>query len=117
MNIDPKVLFWLGLIVSVALAIANGTIAFKGAVPDSIIPYLTTWCAIVGNIGTIVMTAIAGSNMTKSSRLAAVEQVPLADRAQHIVDDKDVQTLVLKNQGLADSIPSTRVIGPDQVKK
>lgn len=71
MTIDPKVSFWLGLVVSVALAIANGTILLKGAVPAGDIPYIVSWCSIIGNIGTLVMTAFAGANMTTSGRIAA----------------------------------------------
>ena len=112
MNIDPKVSFYLGLTVSIALAIANGTIAFKGAVPDAVIPMLVSWCSIVGNIGTIVMTAIAGSNMTRSGRLAIVQQVPLPDRAADVASSPQVKAVVLKDQALAESVPSTKVIGP-----
>lgn len=112
MNIDPKISFYLGLTVSIALALANGTVLLKGALPDTAIPYVISWASIIGNIGTIIMTAIAGGNMTRAGRLASFETLPIQDRAPNLAADPQVVSVVLKDQALATSMPSTKVIGP-----
>lgn len=71
LNIDPKVAFYLGLVLCIAQIIGNGGDTFlAGAIPAVAVPFVVKWCLIVSAIGTAVMTYIAGSNMTTSGRIA-----------------------------------------------
>jgi hypothetical protein len=70
LNIDPKVAFYLGLVLCVTQIIGNGGETFlSGAIPAIAVPFVIKWCLIVSAVGTAVMTYIAGGNMTTGGRI------------------------------------------------
>lgn len=75
-NIDPKVAFYLGLVLCIAQIIGNGGDTFlAGAIPAVAVPFVVKWCLIVSALGTAIMTYIAGANMTTSGRIATASKV------------------------------------------
>jgi hypothetical protein len=75
-NIDPKVAFYLGLVLCIAQIVGNGGNTFlAGAIPAVAVPFVVKWCLIVSALGTAIMTYIAGSNMTQSGRIANASAV------------------------------------------
>lgn len=116
-NLDPKVAFWLGLVLCVSQVIATGGVTLlHNALPEGIIPYVVQWCMIANTVGTPVMTYIAGTNMTQAGRLANVQGVPANVRAEDLVNDNTVAHVAFKDQATADSIASIKVIGPAELK-
>jgi len=112
-HIDPKVAFYIGLVIFVAGIIGNvGTSFFAGALPADIIPPVVKWCAIIATLGNGVLTYIAGQNMTNAGRLANVQPVPLAQKMDSLADNnKDVKSIVT-TQALAEATNSDKVVGP-----
>lgn len=59
-GIDPKYVFWLGVIVTIETAIGQGAVKLTNLVPETMIPSITGWCTLLAFIGNVVMTALAG---------------------------------------------------------
>ena len=97
-HIDPTIRFWLGIIFSVAAAVAGGSLALKGAFPDAWLPYISAWCAIVGFVGNITLTALNAAAGTTSSR------------ALSAAADPNVKEVVMFDKTAANAIPSTKVV-------
>lgn len=114
LNIDPKVMFYLGLVLCIAQIIGNGGETFlAGAIPAVAVPFVVKWCLIVSAVGTAIMTYAAGGNMTQSGRIQNVKSVPFPVRAESFANNANVQSVVLKSQATADSITSDKVVGPN----
>lgn len=74
-NIDPSVRFWIGFIVTVAIAVSNGTLILSNAVPTDAIPIVTAWCGIFATLGSAFLTALNGMASSTSSRIASAAAV------------------------------------------
>jgi hypothetical protein len=59
-GIDPKWVFWLGILVTIETAIGQGTVKLTSLVADQWIPAITGWCTLLSFIGNVVMTGLAG---------------------------------------------------------
>ena len=59
-GIDPKWVFYLGLIVTIETAIAQGTISLTNMIPELAIPYVVAWNKALAFVGTAVMTGLSG---------------------------------------------------------
>lgn len=59
-GIDPKWVFYLGIIVTIESAIGQGAVKLTNVVPDSWAPFIIGWCTLLAFIGNVVMTALAG---------------------------------------------------------
>lgn len=59
-GIDPKYVFWLGVIVTIETAIGQGAVKLTNLVPETMIPSITGWCTLLAFIGNVIMTALAG---------------------------------------------------------
>ena len=70
-NIDPLARFWIGIIITIAIGVSQGTLVLTNAVPAGWIPYVTTWCGIIAFIGSSVLTALNGAATTTSSRISS----------------------------------------------
>jgi hypothetical protein len=46
MQFDPKVSFWLGVVVTALIGIGGGTVSLTHAVPPDWIPTVVAWCNI-----------------------------------------------------------------------
>lgn len=111
-NIDPKISFWIGLVIFLTgLIAAAGTGFFSGALPEWIIPPLVKWCLIISVLGNGVMTYIAGTNMTNAGRLANVQQVPMKDKLDDFASNnpKDIKAIVT-TEALAATTKSQNVV-------
>lgn len=59
-GIDPKWVFYLGILVTIESAIGQGAVKLTNVVPDAWSPYVVGWCSLLAFIGNVVMTALAG---------------------------------------------------------
>lgn len=59
-GIDPKWVFYLGLIVTIETAIAQGTISLTNMIPEYAIAYVVAWNKALSFVGTAVMTGLSG---------------------------------------------------------
>jgi hypothetical protein len=100
-NIDPVARFWIGIVVTLAVAISGGTLNLTHAVPQEYIPYVTAWCSIIAFLGSAVLTTLNGMATGTQSRIASAASLP------------EVKSIVT-TQTLADATPSDKVVGPKQ---
>jgi len=98
-HIDPTVRFWIGIAVTVAIAVSGGTLNLTNAIPHDYIPYVTAWCAIIAFFGSALLTSLNGMATTTQSRLASAAAIP------------DVKSIVT-TQEIAETTPSDKVVGP-----
>jgi len=59
-GIDPKWVFYLGIVVTIESAIGQGAVKLTNVVPDAWAPYIVGWCTLLAFIGNVIMTALAG---------------------------------------------------------
>lgn len=59
-GIDPKWVFYLGILVTIESAIGQGAVKLTNVVPDAWAPFVVGWCSLLAFIGNVVMTALAG---------------------------------------------------------
>src|SRR5262245_13903972 len=74
--VSPEVRFILGIIFSVAGAIAGGTLVLKGAIPEAWIPVVVAWSSIIGFVGNVVLTALNAMAATPSSKIQSAANLP-----------------------------------------
>jgi len=110
-NIDPVVRFWIGIAVTVAIAISGGTLSLAHVIPVEYIPTATAWCSLLAFVGSAILTALNGFASTNSSRLASVAQVPLDQKLDAIATIPEVKSIVT-TQALAEATTSDKVVGP-----
>ena len=91
MQIDPTTRFWIGIVVTIAIAISQGTLVLTHAVPDGWIPYFTAWSGIIAFVGSALLTALNGAASTNASRLASAAAIP------------EVKTIITTSQPMADA--------------
>jgi hypothetical protein len=60
MQIDPKISFWLGVVVTALIGIGGGTVSLTHAIPPAWIPTVVAWCNILSFLGSAVLTALHG---------------------------------------------------------
>jgi hypothetical protein len=71
MTIDPMWRFVIGLAVTTAIAISQGTLVLTHAIPPDWIPGVTAWCGIIAFVGSAATTTISGLGMTNNNRIAS----------------------------------------------
>lgn len=59
-GIDPKWVFYLGILVTIESAIGQGAVKLTNVVPDAWAPFIVGWCTLLAFIGNVLMTALAG---------------------------------------------------------
>ena len=74
--IDPTIRFWISFVVTVAIAVSQGTLALTGAIPAGWVPIVTAWCGIFATLGSAVLTALNGSAMSTASRVSSAANDP-----------------------------------------
>jgi hypothetical protein len=97
--VDPSIRFWIGLVVTIAVALSQGTLSLTHAVPVDWIPYVTAWAGIFAFIGSALLTALNGAGMTTQSRLASAASIP------------EVKSIVT-TQAIAEVTSSDKIVGP-----
>lgn len=65
MSIDPKVTFWLGVIVTIATGVGGGMIHLTNMIPADWIPSVTAWNAFIAFVGNAMLTALSGMSSAK----------------------------------------------------
>jgi hypothetical protein len=75
-NIDPAVRFWIGILVTVAIGVTQGTLVLSGAIPADWVKPVTAWCGIIAFFGSAFLNILSGSGMTVSSRIAGAASIP-----------------------------------------
>jgi len=68
-NSDPKFTFWLGVFVTIAVAVGNGSVHLTDMVPVEWVKPITAWNSFLGFVGTALMTALTGMSSAKSGPL------------------------------------------------
>ena len=97
MNIDPKWRFIIGLCVTFAIGVSQGTVSLTNAIPGDFIKPVVAWCGILAFLGSAATTAISGIGMTSTSRIAAA------------ANDPNVQKIVTTPE-IANATPSNKVV-------
>ena len=69
MQVDPKITFWLGVIVTIATGVGGGTVHLTHMIPDAWIPAVTSWNAFIAFAGSGLLTALSGISSAKSGPL------------------------------------------------
>lgn len=87
MNIDPKWRFIIGLLITAAIGISQGTVNLAHAIPAGWISAVTAWCGIIAFIGSAAQTTISGIGMTTTARVAAAASLP---EVKQIVTTREV---------------------------
>jgi hypothetical protein len=90
-TVDPATRFWIGIIITLAIGVSNGSVALVHAIPQDWIPYATAWCGIISFIGSAILTALNGVATTTSSRIASAAA------------DPRVEKIVTSSQAIADA--------------
>ena len=98
-HFDPITRFWIGVVVSVAIAISGGTLNLTSAIPADLIKPVTAWCSIIAFLGSAILTALNGLGATTQSRLESAASL------------SQVKSIVT-TQALAEVTPSDKVVGP-----
>ena len=68
-GIDPKWVFYLGILVTIETAIGQGTVKLTNLVADQWIPAITGWCTLLSFVGNVIMTALAGYSSKQAGPL------------------------------------------------
>lgn len=89
MNLDPKVIFGIQLLVFVAVGISQGTVHLTHMIPDAWIPIVVAWNGFIAFIGTGFTTLLSGFGMSSQSRIAAAASLP---EVKQIVADAPTAT-------------------------
>ncbi len=97
MTLDPKWRFVIGLLVTFAIGVSQGTLVLTGAIPADWIKPVTAWCGIIAFVGSAVMTTLSGMATTTQSRLASAAAVP------------EVKSIVTTPE-IANATPSDKVV-------
>ena len=92
-NIDPKVIFWISVIIAVAGVGSNSAI-WSGAVPGDIIPMLAQWNRILSSVGQVIMPLLLGQGMTVQGRIAAAAPLAASDKIALAASSPEVQQIV-----------------------
>jgi hypothetical protein len=113
-NIDPKIIFWISVAIAVCGVGSNAAI-WGGAIPADYIPILAQWNKIISTMGQVIMPLLLGQGMTNAGRLANVQQVPLKDKMDSLVENNPNQVkAIVTTQALADATDSERVVSTIQ---
>lgn len=59
-GIDPKWVFYLGILVTIEQAIGQGSVKLTNVIPEAWAPYVVGWCTLLAFVGNVLMTALAG---------------------------------------------------------
>lgn len=85
-NIDPKVTFWISVVIAVC-GVGSIPAFWAGALPADIIPYLAQWNHILSAVGQVVMPLLVGQGMTTQSRIAAAATL---DSVKQVITTREV---------------------------
>lgn len=100
MSIDPKIRFLIGLMVTFAIGVSQGTVVLTNAIPDMWIKPVVAWCGILAFVGSAAQTTISALGISTQSRISAAASLPevqkivtteaVANTPQFVANDKVV---------------------------
>jgi hypothetical protein len=96
-TIDPKWRFIIGLVVTFAIYVTQGTIVLTNAIPQEFIKPVVAWCGIIAAMGSTITTVISAVGMSNSNRIASAAVIP------------EVQKIVT-TEAIANATPSDKVV-------
>lgn len=70
MSVSPTFSTWLGVIITVAMAIGGGTVALTGVIPADYIPTVKNWCILFGTVGSALLTGLHAVSSTAGGPLS-----------------------------------------------
>jgi hypothetical protein len=108
-NIDPKVIFWISIAIAIAGVGSNAAI-WGGAIPADYIPFWVAWNKIISTVGQVVMPLLLGQGMTNANRIAAVQQVPLAQKLDSLVANNPEVKSIVTTPALAAATDSEKIV-------
>ena len=82
MSFDPKFTFYLGVFVTLAIGLSNGTVHLTNVVPTDWIPYVTGWMGLFSFVGSTLLTGMSGMSSPKSGPIAPP---PTVKQAQEVM--------------------------------
>jgi hypothetical protein len=91
MKFDPRITFWLGVVTTIAQAIASGTVHLAGLIPAQEIPVVTGWMSLLVLINMTILTAMTGASSNARGPLAPPPTLP---EAQKIVAEANAAAAV-----------------------
>lgn len=77
-KVDPRVAFIFGVVTTILQGVTSGTVHLSGLIPESAIPYATSWIGFIVFVNMTIMTAFAGLSSAKSGPLAPPPTIPEA---------------------------------------
>jgi hypothetical protein len=81
-TVDPQVRFWVGIVITIAVGISQGTVSLTNAIPAGSIPSVTAWAGILAFVGSALLTGLNALASTSKSRLASVVAIPEVTRIE-----------------------------------
>jgi hypothetical protein len=70
LSVDPRISFWVGIAVTIAVGIGGGAVSFSHVIPDAWMPTVQGISNIIGFAGTAVLTALHGISSDKAGPLS-----------------------------------------------
>ena len=96
-TIDPFWRFIIGVVVTLAIGVSQGTVALTHAIPSEAIPAVTAWFGIIAFVGSSVQTGLSAVGMSQSNRIASAAVIP------------EVKAIIA-TPAVADAAPSEKVV-------
>ncbi len=81
MQFNPKIGFYLGILVTIEIAVAGGTLGLTNAVPQDWIPHIVSWAGILAFIGSTILTFLHGYSSGQVGPLVSAPTPPAAKAA------------------------------------
>lgn len=78
MQFNPKYNFYLGIVVTIEIAISHGTIGFTNAIPAGWIPSVVAWAGILAFVGSTVMTYMAAFSSAQAGPMVGLPPAAIA---------------------------------------
>lgn len=76
MQFNPKIGFYLGILVTIEIAVSSGALSLAHAVPDAWIATVVAWSGILAFIGSTVLTFLHGYSSGEPGPLVKAPPIP-----------------------------------------
>jgi hypothetical protein len=71
MKFDPRMSFWFGVLTSILIAVAGGTIKLTNLVPMDWQPTIIAWAALFAFVNNTILTALHGFSSSSPGPLVS----------------------------------------------
>lgn len=76
LTLSPAARFYIGIALTAAIAISQGSVSLAHAIPADWIAPVEAWCGIFAVIGSAIQTGLQGLGMTNVNKVAAALTLP-----------------------------------------